>query len=151
MGSKKIGPVQIPMYVRILGHSVPYPITLSAASIGPRVNVEPGTVDWGPQKCLENVVRHVRLTNNSCIDASVRAFMNERKSLWSVHPKVIHLSPQETLQLAVTLRIDEATTAQDTLNLIVCESDPITVQLKAKGIETPVTFSKVIDKGNGAT
>ena len=38
--------------------------------------------------------RHVRLTNFSCIDASVRAFMNERKSLWSVHPKVIHLSPQ---------------------------------------------------------
>lgn len=132
------GPVRVPMYVRILGRSVPFPLVLVANSIGPRVIVEPLSLDWGNVKCLEKVVRHVRLTNNSCIDASVRAFMNERKSLWSVHPKIIHLSPQETLQLAVTLKIDEANTSTDTLNLIVCESNPLTVQVRGKGIDTPV-------------
>jgi hypothetical protein len=141
------GPVRVPMYVRIPGRAVPFPLVLVANSIGPRVIVDPPMLDWGPAKCLENVTRHVRLTNNSCIDASVRAFMNERKSLWSVHPKIIHLSPQECLQLAVTLNIDEATTAQDTLNLIVCESNPLTVQVKAKGVETPV-YSEELSQCN---
>lgn len=139
------GPVRVPMYVRILGRSVPFPLVLVANSIGPRVMVEPAMLDWSSVKCLEPVVRHVRLTNNSCIDASVRAFMNERKSLWTVHPKIIHLSPQETLQLAVTLKIDEATPAQDVLNLVVQESSPLTVQVRGRGIDTPVVSEEPLD------
>ena len=88
------------MYVKIHGRGVPFPLVLVANSVGPRVEVEPIHVDWGSVRCLEPVTKHVKLTNNSCIDASVRAFMNDRKSLWSVHPKIIHLSPQETPQLA---------------------------------------------------
>ncbi|CAJ1398919.1 unnamed protein product [Effrenium voratum] len=83
------------MYVKIVGREVPFPLVLVGNSVGPRVVVDPPSLDFGGVKCLEPVTRHVRLTNFSCIDASVRAFMNERKSLWSVHPKVIHLSPQE--------------------------------------------------------
>merc|ERR1712232_216532 len=100
------GPIRIPMYVRIHGRPVPFPLVLVANSIGPLVVVDPPSVDWTLVPCLQPDVRHVRLTNNSRIDASVRAFMNERKSLWTVHPKSIHLSPQETLNLSLTLRID---------------------------------------------
>merc|ERR1712060_197558 len=112
---------RIAMYVKIHGRPVPFPLVLLANSVGPRVVVEPQLLDWGNTKCLEPMTRHVRLTNNSCIDASVRAFMNDRKSLWTIHPKIIHLSPQETLQLALTLRIDEIGNAQDPMNLIVNE------------------------------
>jgi adenylate kinase family enzyme len=139
------GPVRVPMYVRIPGRAVPFPLVLVANSIGPRVMVDQQVLDWGSVKCLEPVTRHVRLTNNSCIDASVRAFMNERKSLWSVHPKIIHLSPQETLQLAVTLKIDEAKAEQDILNLIVSESHPQTVTVKAKGVDTPVVSEEQLE------
>jgi hypothetical protein len=51
--SRKIENIRIPLYVRILGHSTPFPLTLTATSIGPRVYVEPLVVDWGNSKCLE--------------------------------------------------------------------------------------------------
>jgi hydrocephalus-inducing protein len=139
------GAVRIPMYVKIHGRSVPFPLVLVANTIGPRVVVEPAVVDWGQVKCLEPMVRHVRLKNNSCIDAHVRAFMNERKSLWRVHPKIIHLSPQETLQLALTLVIDECCVAQDVLNLVVNEGDDLSVNLKGKGIDTPIRCDHPLD------
>merc|ERR1712194_820291 len=115
------------MYVKVIGRPVPFPLVLLANSVGPRVEVDPPVIDYGLVRCLEPVTKHVKLTNNSCIDASVRAFMNERKSLWTVHPKVIHLSPQETLQLAVTLTIDETCKTSDTLNLTVQEGQDLTV------------------------
>merc|ERR1712060_568968 len=118
---------------------------MGANSIGPRVVVDTTVLDWGPVDSLTEVTQHVRLTNNTCIDASVRAFMNERKSLWSVHPKIIHLSPQETLQLAVTLEIDECCAMQDTLNLIVQEGEDLTVQVKGRGIDTPVRWEPETD------
>eukprot|EP00435_Cladocopium_sp_Y103_P009743 s813_g2.t1 len=117
--------------------------------MGPRVVVDPPSLDFGNVKCLEPVTKHVRLTNFSCIDASVRGFMNERKSLWTVHPKVIHLSPQETLQLALSVRMDETCTAVDTLNLIVSEGDDLTVQVRCKGgataSDTPVTCDEELE------
>eukprot|EP00931_Biecheleriopsis_adriatica_P045665 TRINITY_DN2614_c0_g1_i1.p1 TRINITY_DN2614_c0_g1~~TRINITY_DN2614_c0_g1_i1.p1 ORF type:complete len:5069 (-),score=1280.39 TRINITY_DN2614_c0_g1_i1:105-14627(-) len=139
------GPLRIPMYVKIIGREVPMPLVLVGNSVGPRVLVDPPSLDWGNVKCLEKITRHVRLTNNSCIDASVRAFMNERRSLWTVHPKVIHLSPQETMQLAVTLQIDETSTSQDTLNLIVQEGDDLTVQVRGRGTDTPVRCDQELD------
>lgn len=132
------GPVRIPMYVKIRGRPVPFPLVLVANSVGPKVVVEPPQLDWGLVKCLDSVVRHVRLTNNSRIDASVRAFMNDRKSLWSVQPKIIHLSPQESMQLALTLRVDECAPCSDILNLVVAEGNDLTVNLKGKGTYTPI-------------
>eukprot|EP00930_Biecheleria_cincta_P015308 TRINITY_DN12810_c0_g1_i1.p1 TRINITY_DN12810_c0_g1~~TRINITY_DN12810_c0_g1_i1.p1 ORF type:complete len:5041 (+),score=1000.88 TRINITY_DN12810_c0_g1_i1:126-15248(+) len=132
------GPLRLPMYVKIHGREVPFPLVLVGNSVGPRVVVDPPSLDWSTVQCLEPITKHVRLTNNSCIDASVRAFMNDRKSLWSVHPKVIHLSPQETLQLALTLKIDETATSVDYLNLIVNEGEDLTVQVRGKGAGTPV-------------
>merc|ERR1711974_325674 len=77
--------------------------------------------------------------------ASVRAFMNLRNSLWSVHPKIIHLSPQETLQVAVTLEIDETQAMQDVLNLIVQEGEDLTVSVRGRGIDTPVRWEPETD------
>jgi hypothetical protein len=97
--SKVIGPVRVPFYVKILGwwkknqlfltfprsfdfshfqrstfsgHSVPYPINLDATSVGPRVLVEPLSFDFGNVKCLQPVTKTIRLTNDSCIDATLR-------------------------------------------------------------------------------
>ncbi|CAK0791290.1 unnamed protein product [Prorocentrum cordatum] len=139
------GPLRISMYVKLHGKDVPFPLTLTANSVGPRVVVDPPAVDWGSVKCLEPVTRHVRVTNDSCIDATVRAFMNERRSLWSVHPKMMHLSPQETLQLAVTLKIDETCPVKDILNLIVSEGNDLTVEMRGKGTETPIQSEQPLD------
>lgn len=137
--AKMIGPLQIPMYVRILGHNNTNQFMLTATSIGPIVIVEPSTVDWGNVKCLEPVTRHVRLTNDSVIEAHVRGFMKAKQSLWTVEPKNIQLKPQETVSVAMTLKIDETSKISDIMHLLVTEGKDIQVTTKAKGISTPVT------------
>lgn len=48
--SAKSGQIRIPMYVKILGQPVPYPFTLTAIPIGPRVEVDQQKIDWGAVK-----------------------------------------------------------------------------------------------------
>eukprot|EP00397_Hematodinium_sp_SG-2012_P000030 GEMP01000030.1.p1 GENE.GEMP01000030.1~~GEMP01000030.1.p1 ORF type:complete len:4608 (+),score=1069.56 GEMP01000030.1:10-13833(+) len=149
--TNKIGSIRIPFYIRILGHNVPYPITLTANSIGPRVLVEPPHLDWGSVKCLNPVMKYVKLINDSCIDASVRAFMKSKNSLWSINPKVIHLSPQETIQLSLTLTVDETCRHTDVMHLVVHEGTDLTVNVKARGTETPVICKESLELINFGT
>eukprot|EP00971_Amphidinium_carterae_P108412 2146669-Amphidinium_carterae.1 len=48
------------------------------------------------------------------------------------------MAPQEALQVAMTLRIDETSAVQDWLHLVVHEGTDLQVQVKGKGTETPV-------------
>lgn len=143
--SKKIGQLQIPLSCRILGHNVPHPLMLTANSIGPIVNVDPVILDWGNIKCLERITRTVKLTNDSVIDASVRAFMKSKASLWTVEPKSIQLKPHETVPLSLTLAIDETIKMSDVMHLVVTDGKDATVTVRAKGIDTPVTCSEALD------
>ena len=45
------------MYVKILGQPVPYPFTLTAVPIGPRVEVDAKVIDFGSVKCLQKVTK----------------------------------------------------------------------------------------------
>lgn len=113
--------------MKILGQPVPYPFTLTATPIGPRVEVDSHKIDWGPVKCLQKVTKVLRVTNASVIDASVRCFMKNKTSLWSVRPKKIHLSPGESIAVDVTLCIDEKQPMADVLHLVVHEGQDIQV------------------------
>jgi hydrocephalus-inducing protein len=152
--SQKIGPLQIPLSCRILGHTLPQQVMLTANSIGPIVNVDPAVLDWGNVNCLEPVTRYVKVTNDSVIDASVRAFMKTKNSLWTIEPKSLQLKPHETVSVAMTLTIDETVKTNDLMHLVVPEGKDITVTTKAKGIDTPVTCKEslsVIDFGTQYT
>jgi hydrocephalus-inducing protein len=143
--SRKIGPIRIPLYIRILGHNVPYPITLTATSIGPRVHVDKQLLDYGPCKCLQPETRSLRITNDSSIDAAIRVFMKSKNSVWTVHTKMIHLTPQETCNLDITLVADETVKMSDVVHLVVQEGNDLAVNVRARGIGTPVTAPEPLD------
>ncbi|CAE8612898.1 unnamed protein product [Polarella glacialis] len=143
--SNKIGPIQIPITVRILGHTTPRTINLVANSIGPIVNVDPAMIDWGNAPCLESITKTVKVTNNSVINASIRCLMKTKNSLWTVKPKELELLPHESANLELTLTIDEITKITDIVHVIVHESNDVAVTVKAKGIGTPVTCQESLE------
>jgi hydrocephalus-inducing protein len=73
------------------------------------------------------------------IDASIRAFMKNKNSLWTVSPKKIHLAPGESLQVDVSLTIDEKQPMNDILHFVVHEGTDLQINVKARGSGTPVT------------
>ncbi len=131
--------IRIPMYIKVLGQPVPYPFTLLAVPIGPRIEVDQQKIDWGSVKCLQRVTKTLKVTNNSVIDASVRCLMKSKSSLWTVTPKKIHLSPGEQTTIELSLVVDEKQTVNDLLYLIVHEGNDIQVAVRAKGTGTPIT------------
>ena len=107
--------------------------------------MEPAVLDWGSAKCLEPITKHVKITNNSVIDAHIKSFMKTKSSLWTISPKASHLKPHESIQVALTLTIDEVMKTSDVMHVVVQDSNDIQVTVKAKGVDTPVTCSEPLD------
>ncbi|KAF4667893.1 hypothetical protein FOL47_003343 [Perkinsus chesapeaki] len=152
--ARRPGPVKIPVYIKVAGHNVPYPITLEAQAVGPKVFAEPKTIDWGAIKCLDVLTKTIKLTNDCCIPARVRALMKTRGSPWRIPQKVVALEPQETYYLTVKLRPEEAQKYADVMYLMVEEGDDLAVDFKCRGTDTPVVCDddvKVVDFGTQYT
>ncbi|KAF4708060.1 hypothetical protein FOZ62_031756, partial [Perkinsus olseni] len=136
--AKRTGSVNRTVYIKIGGHSVPYPITVKARAVGPRVLVEPMAIDWGSVRCLDVVTKTIKLTNDCCIAAPLRVLMKSRTSPWSIEQKVIHLEPQEVYHLSVKLRPNEVQRFTDVLYVIVEEGEDSAINFKCRGTETPI-------------
>ncbi|KAF4655034.1 hypothetical protein FOL46_008426, partial [Perkinsus olseni] len=136
--AKRTGSVNRTVYIKIGGHSVPYPITVKARAVGPRVLVEPMAIDWGSVRCLDVVTKTIKLTNDCCIAAPLRVLMKSRTSPWTVEQKVIHLEPQEVYHLSVKLRPNEVQRFTDVLYVIVEEGEDSAINFKCRGTETPI-------------
>ncbi|CAK0825377.1 unnamed protein product [Prorocentrum cordatum] len=142
----KIGQLQFPIFVRMLGHASPYQLMVVANSTGPIVTVEPPVLDFGSAKCLEPVTRQVKITNACVIDAQIKALMKLKNSLWTVSPKDLLLKPFESVTAALTLTCDEAAKVSDTLYLVVNEGKDVSVSVKAQGVASPVTCKERLDE-----
>ena len=45
--AQRTGGIRVPLHLRVLGHNMPQTVSLTATAIGPRLAVEPSTLDWG--------------------------------------------------------------------------------------------------------
>ena len=59
---------------------------------------------------------------------------------------MIHLTPQETCNLDITLVADETRKMSDVVHLVVQEGNDLAVNVRARGIGTPVTAPEPIEE-----
>jgi len=143
--ASKLGPFSFPIYLRIPGGSAP-PIHVLATGVGvgPTVHPEPAAINFGSVPVLLPQQLTVSLVNTSPIAAVYKAVFQKPKSVYSVDRPEGVIEPNTTLDLVITATLDEALLMSDTLLVLIEDSSPLSIPIKAKGVgatcdpETPI-------------
>ena len=140
--AKTTGNVHVPLYVRILGSDrAPHHIAISAKVTGPRINVQPKTLDFGATDVLTETSKPIIIANDSPIPAVYSARLTAKQPANVIPPfslKVAEgvIKPHSTEHLHVTAFLDEAMRFQDELAITVqnnTEVENVTLTAIGKG------------------
>ena len=72
------------------------------------VNVEPSVLDFGAIEVLQNVPRHVNISNESLIPATFNVRLVSPRSVFTVEPTSGQIGPLGRSTLVVTANIDDS-------------------------------------------
>jgi hydrocephalus-inducing protein len=123
--AKMIGNVHLPLFVRILGSErAPHHIAISAKVTGPKIDVQPKSLDFGSVEVLTETIKPIVITNDSPIAATFTARLNTK------HPPNVQppftlkqtegtIKAHSTAHLHVIANLDEAMKFTDELVLTV--------------------------------
>ena len=81
---------------------------MNADSIGPIVEIDTDTLDFGNVEVLENVYDKIKIKNKSQIDAEYTAFTKSKESIWKVVQRHGILKPDEEKTIDIICNADEA-------------------------------------------
>eukprot|EP00939_MAST-03C_sp_MAST-3C-sp1_P000134 g134.t1 len=130
----RLGPVSMPVYVRIEGSEKPPLVPkIKAICIGPIVKPSKYKLDWGKTPCLHDHSRKLVLRNESPIPAKIECMIEEMRSKFRVDIVNHELGPNEDVELTLTVNLDDIVTFSDNLTVEVNEGATVNVPLVAKG------------------
>ncbi|XP_071959113.1 hydrocephalus-inducing protein homolog isoform X2 [Antedon mediterranea] len=122
----------------------PLQVQLMCIGEGPVVHVTPHAIDWGQTQVLTDVTRMVELSNESLIPAEFSCSLVRPNSLWKVEPASGVIPPEETLQVKVTVNLDDCIRFHDKLAMSFVNSQVHVVKLEAFGFGTTIVSNPPI-------
>jgi len=131
--TETLGPVRIPLYVKVEGHHIPFMVTVLATSTGPTVEADRVELDYGNVEVLRDYTERLKITNKSRIPAEYTAFTKQQESIWKVIQRHGALQPDDEREIEVVCNADEVQKFQDTLHIIINNGVDLEVALRAKG------------------
>lgn len=131
--TETLGPVRIPLYIKVEGHHIPFMVTVLATSTGPTVEADRVELDYGNVEVLTDHTQRLRIKNRSRIPAEYTAFTKQQESIWKVIQRHGALQPDDEREIEVVCNADEVQKFQDTLHIIINNGVDLEVALRAKG------------------
>ncbi|GBG78218.1 hypothetical protein CBR_g26251 [Chara braunii] len=95
-------------------------------------------VDFGKITVLVLHRRSLVLRNMACIPAEFRLFLSSKQSVYEVLPRQGVIEPFQTMELQISVFLDELFTFKDSLNIIITEGAEHVVPLIARGVGTTI-------------
>ncbi|KNC50959.1 hydrocephalus inducing isoform b [Thecamonas trahens ATCC 50062] len=147
--ANKLGDVNMPVYIRILGSNAPpLEVSLRATCKGPVLVPSVNTLNWGKVKVLTDVPLTLTLANDSLIPASISAAFRRQHQVFSVDVVTYTIPARKTFDLVITARLDDVLPFSDELILTVNdgEGDTIRVPCKAAGFGSTITADVSLER-----
>ena len=105
----------------------PLQATLTRLRLRPQARDRAGGDQLGPDHCLLDAPRTLKVTNDSLINAPFKTFIKNARSKYRVDIREGVLMPQETVDLTITANLDDTTMHRDQMHMIVAEGDNLIV------------------------
>lgn len=102
-----LGPIRVPLDIKLEGVPIPVRLSLVAHSIGPIVSVDREDIDYGNVEVLRDYTEKIRIKNKSQIPAEYTAFTKNKESIWKVIQRHGILKPDEEKVVDVVCNADE--------------------------------------------
>ena len=134
----RIGPISVPMHIKVSGTSVTILVELRARGSGPIVEAKPPVLDWGKIPCLQDRTLPVDLENSSLISAPFKTFLKNTRSKFNVDVPDGVIEPGEKMRINVTAHVDDTIQHKDQLYVVIENSDSVVIPLKAFGTGTTI-------------
>ena len=102
---QRLGPMSLPMEVRICGTAEPaFAVELQAEAVGPNVTLTTSKIDWGKATVLQHVVKTLTLTNASLIPATYHAMTRKPppNTSFAIPTPTATLAPGEVRELEIS-------------------------------------------------
>eukprot|EP01060_Flectonema_neradi_P033529 TRINITY_DN5651_c0_g1_i4.p1 TRINITY_DN5651_c0_g1~~TRINITY_DN5651_c0_g1_i4.p1 ORF type:complete len:4653 (+),score=840.28 TRINITY_DN5651_c0_g1_i4:145-14103(+) len=148
--AKLVGPVHLPIYLRVLGSDKRIPITLSAKITGPVVTIDNTLLDFGKITVLQEHCRRIELKNESPIPAVFNCKLQNKH--FSLKNDETVIPPSSSYAFPVYAFLDDTSKFTDELTITVANSKDIQVGLTAIGSGTTlvpsISLEHDIDFGN---
>ncbi|XP_069882349.1 hydrocephalus-inducing protein homolog isoform X1 [Dipodomys merriami] len=141
--TQAIGEHRSKVYISIFGSQDP-PLVCQIKSIGegPVIYIHPHQVDFGEIYVLKDSTRILSLSNQSFIPAYFRAYMANKKSLWTVGPYEGMVPPETDIALELTANLNDILTFKDTVVVDVKNSNTYRIPVQASGIGSTIVSDK---------
>ncbi|XP_073420456.1 hydrocephalus-inducing protein homolog [Dendrobates tinctorius] len=120
----------------------PLDVRLLCIGEGPVVHVDPSEVDFGDIPVLTDVLRTVRLCNQSQIPARFHATMTRKRSLWRVEPSCGEVPPEGEVHLTLVAFLDDTLAFRDTVQLLITDSSTNLIPVFAVGTGTTIVTDR---------
>ncbi|XP_039769505.1 hydrocephalus-inducing protein homolog isoform X2 [Ornithorhynchus anatinus] len=120
----------------------PLAVHLKSTGEGPVVYVHPAQINFGSIFVLKDVSRTLQLSNQSFIPAHFRAQMAHGHSLWRIEPSEGVVPPETEVLLTLTAHLDDTLKFQDTVILVIENSNTYKIPVQALGIGTTIVTDK---------
>ena len=138
---QRLGPMSLPMYVRIVGMTEPsLTIELEANAVGPNLTLEKSVVDWGKTNVLQNISRPLTLFNDSLIPATFNALTRKPppSTSFTIPAPTDTLAPGEKRDLELSIYLDDTVKVSEELLVQTKDAEDQKVTLTALGIGSTI-------------
>ena len=147
---QRLGPMSLPMMVRICGTAEPaLVVELQAVAVGPNVTLTTDKVDWGKANVLQHTIKTLTLTNASLIPATYNAITRKQppNTSFSIPVPTATLAPGEVRELEISVYLDDCVKVTEDLILQVEDAPERTIHLAAVGVGSTISCTV----GDGST
>ncbi|XP_077145064.1 hydrocephalus-inducing protein homolog isoform X4 [Ranitomeya variabilis] len=141
--AQQIGELSARAHIAVYGSpQPPLDVRLLCIGEGPVVHVDPSEVDFGDIPVLTDVLRTVRLCNQSQIPAHFQATMTRKRSLWRVEPSCGEVLPEGEVHLTLVAFLDDTVAFRDTVQLLIMDSSTYLIPVFAVGTGTTIVTDR---------
>uniref|UniRef100_W5LN16 HYDIN axonemal central pair apparatus protein n=1 Tax=Astyanax mexicanus TaxID=7994 RepID=W5LN16_ASTMX len=150
--AKALGQLHHTAFFALLGQQgPPLELLLSCIGQGPAISLSATKLHFGNIPVLTDVPRSLRLSNHSPVPACFHAQMAGSRSQWRVEPAEGKVAPDGHVELRLVAHLDDTLPFQDTLQLVIQDSQTQTVDVSATGTGTTIItdrpFAPSLDLG----
>ena len=135
----QLGPIMVTQFIKVYGSKdPPIPFAIKAICQGPCIVLPTKEINFNNVQLLNTARYSLQILNKSLINACFTANISGGDGGFSVSPESGWIEPDGTFDLSVEAYLDDNMEFSGKLNLLFENLNPITIDIKAVGIGSPI-------------
>ncbi|KAJ3129345.1 hypothetical protein HK098_001757 [Nowakowskiella sp. JEL0407] len=141
---KRLGQVNFPVFIKILGQEELFSVEICANGVGPHVFLSAEELNWGKINVLTESEMIFTMTNDSPIMVNYNCTTVSDQSVFQISPCLGNIAPGCSTEFRVNAFLDDSLKFTDILKIAILNGEVHELQLVARGQGTTIVFDEAL-------